>query len=168
MMDDEYVPRFNYLDDNDNNNDYIQCDYYSPDKLIEHTHNYRNKSFSILGFNIRSCRKNFASFLLFLTTIMFNFSIIVLYETWLSDSTDYGFDIDNYNQINLYRNNLGGGIKIFYDKMLNANILDEFTHVLSFIEILTFIIKGNSFSYIVCAIYRPPSASIVEFNEFFF
>ena len=82
---------------------------------------------------------------------MFNFSIIVLYESWLSDSTDYGFDIDNYNQINLYRNNLGGGIKIFYDKMLNANILNEFTHVLSFIEILTFIIKGNSINYIVCA-----------------
>ena len=42
--------------------------------------------FSILHLNIRSLKKNFDSFKLFLSSLNFEFSIICFSETWLDDS----------------------------------------------------------------------------------
>ena len=51
---------------------------------------YENESssnyFSILHFNIRSTKKNFENFKMFLNSIYFTFSIICFSETWLDET----------------------------------------------------------------------------------
>ena len=72
----------------------------------------REKNFSILHLNIRSCRNNFANLQVFLNSLLFAFTVIVLTETWLSEQIDILFDLDNYTSYSLYRNTHGGGVKI--------------------------------------------------------
>ena len=92
------------------------CTYKSPARFKSVAANYGNGDLSLLTFNVRSCRRNFSSFVNFLCSLMFKFSLIMLVETWLESGTDCSFDIAGYKQVNLYRNNLGGGIKVFMMK----------------------------------------------------
>ena len=160
------VPIFRPVDDDNFPN--VPCSYYSPDNLNSHVSKYKNRSFSMINFNIRSCRKNFASFLAFICLISINFSIIVLCETWLNANIDYGFEMDNYNQFNIYRNSMGGGIKILCDSSLRVKMLNEYSFISGVFEILTLSVIGSNFTYLICAVYRPPSASISQFNDMFF
>ena len=51
-------------------------------------HNFLNNSsdqFSVLHLNIRTIKKNFENFELFLNSINFTFSVICLLETWWDD-----------------------------------------------------------------------------------
>ena len=114
-------PTFNYPYDN---LDIIpvKCDVLSPHDFLQNcTYELlQNPSFSVLHLNIRSCRSNFHTFQTFLQTILFNFTIIILTETWLSDNSDFFFELKCYNSYSLHRNNHGGGIKIL---LMNAFLL---------------------------------------------
>ena len=147
---------------------HIHCVDMDPDRLTPELNKYSRGSFSLLGFNVRSCRRNFASLLVLLSVLLYKFSMIVLVETWLTEVNDYNFDINGYEQLNLYRNNFGGGIKILYDNCLNVSILENFTFINNIIEILTVKVVGRGFKYIVCAVYRPPNSNCNEFNLMFF
>ena len=146
----------------------INCVYRTHDRFVQDSKQFSSKYFSILNFNIRSCRRNFPSFFTFLCSLFCNISLIVLTETWLTEEVDCGFNIDGYNQLNLYRNIHGGGLKIFYNDNFRANIIAECTFVNSFIEVLTFFLIGCNFKYIICAIYRPPSSNPLLFIECLF
>ena len=147
----------------------VHCMYRTPTQFIDDTkRNYNSKSFSILNMNIRSCRRNFASFLSFLGSLFCTFSLIVLSESWLTEDIDCGFDINGYSQLNLYRNRHGGGLKIYYDSNFSVKLIDDCTFVNVFMEILTFMLIGNNFKYVICAIYRPPSRDPVSFLESLF
>ena len=53
--------------------------------MLEEFHNFLDNSldqFSVLHLNIRSIRKNFENFKLFLNSINFTFSVICISETW--------------------------------------------------------------------------------------
>ena len=145
----------------------VNCEYYSSSNFKDATTGYGKGSFSILSLNIRSCRKNFGCFVSFLSELMFRFTIVVLLETWLIEDSDYGFDLGGYKQINLYRNNFGGGIKVFYDEKYEVQVLEDLTFVGNSIEILTFIIKGFSFRYLISFVYRSPLSSPTLFNDIF-
>ena len=145
----------------------VNCENIPPEKLDQSLSNF-NSSFSILNLNIRSCRKNFASLLPFLSMLVFKFTIIILTETWLTSNTDLGFDIDGYNQLNVYRNNHGGGIKIYYNNAWNAEVLTEFTTVNEILEILSLKLHIRNFKYIISAVYRRPSSDPFIFNDTFF
>ena len=145
----------------------VNCKNVPPEKFDQSLSSFRS-SFSILNLNIRSCRKNFASLLSFLSMLVFKFTIIILTETWLTPDTDLGFDIDGYNQLNVYRNNHGGGIKIYYDNLWSADVLTEFTTINEILEILTFRVYLRGFKYIISAVYRPPSSDPLIFNDTFF
>ena len=129
------------------NNDipYVNCSYVSPSDFKSGSADSFHGSFSLLTFNIRSCRRNFASFVTFLCGLMFKFSILVLVETWLTEGSDCAFDINGYKQVNLYRDNYGGGIKIFYDEMLNVEVDRKFTFVNNIMEVITFHLIGANF-----------------------
>ena len=99
-MDLNLSPTFEIHDDNDIPN--IECIYSNPDELINNLKNFDKNYFSILNFNIHSCRKNFNSLLAFLSLFLYRFSVLVLCESWLTSEIDHGFDIPGYNQINLY------------------------------------------------------------------
>ena len=90
---------------------------------------FNSNCFSILGCNIRSCRKNFNSFVSLLSVLMLKFTVLILCETWLSLDIDYGFDVAGYNTLNIYRNNFGGGIKVFYDNRFKVELLDNLTFI---------------------------------------
>ena len=159
-------PQFNLSEDNDIPQ--INCTYVSPDAFRTEGVYPSLGSFSLLSFNIRSCRKNFASFVTFLCGLLFKFSLLVLVETWLTEGSDCAFDIAGYKQINLYRDNYGGGIKIFYDEMLNVEVDSNFTFVNDIMEVITFSLIGANFRYLICCVYRSTAANAVLFNEMFF
>ena len=98
---------------------------------------------------------------------MIKFSLLVLVETWLTEGSDCGFDMPGYKQVNLYRDNYGGGIKIFYDEMLNVEVDKNFTFVNDIMEVITFHLIGANFRYLVCCVYRSTAANAVLFNEIF-
>ena len=108
---------------------HIDCSHKCPNELATDLVNRNKNSFSIIGFNIRSCRRNFASFTAFLSLLMIEFSLIVLYETWLTADVDYGFTLPGYEHIDVYRNNFGGGIEILYHSKFNIEVLDDLTFV---------------------------------------
>ena len=145
----------------------VECNYYSPN-FLKNSMKKIPSNFSIFTMNIRSCRKNYASLLSFLKTFMLNFTVIVLIETLLSESTDVGFLLEGYRQLNIYRNTHGGGIKVFYEESLSIKVLENLTFVNNVLEILTFYVYNNSFKYLLCTVYRPPRYNPNEFYEIFF
>ena len=149
---------------------HVDCATVTAGSVGQSFHKYKSKSFSMISFNIRSCRKNFANFLAFLNTyfLMLQFSLIVLCETWLTESIDVGFDVSGYKQLNLYRNSHGGGIKVFYNKDFNVELVPEITFINDVMEILSFYLIGNSFRYLIISVYRPPSCCPHRFNNVFF
>ena len=152
---------------NDDDIPKIPCKYYSPAEFSRQLSRCIHP-FSLLGLNIRSLRKNFASLLAFLATYLLKFTLIILFETWLSDTSDYGFDVSGYAEINIHRNNLGGGIKVYYQKDYNIEIMNELCIMDRIAEVLTFSISCNLFKYIICCVYRPPSYNPNAFYNLFF
>ena len=145
----------------------VDCSYYSPLNLKKAITECRDPIFSIFALNIRSCRKNFSSLLSFLSTFMLRFTIIVLLETWLSNDFDDTFNITGYKQLNIYRNNHGGGIKMFYDENFSVDLLQEITFVDNLMEILSFYITGHNCKYLISCVYKPPSVNSLVFNDQF-
>ena len=80
-------------------------------------HNKSNK-FNSLVLNIRSLSKNFDHLLPYISSFDLSFDLIILTETWLSDSNDSQFEpfeIPAYSHISLNRTTKrGGGIRIYY------------------------------------------------------
>ena len=94
-------PNLSFSDDNDIPS--VNCVSRTHDQFIQDSKRYSSGYFSMLNFNIRSCRRNFPSFLTFLRSLFCSFSLIILSETWLVEDIDYGFNMDGYRQLNLYR-----------------------------------------------------------------
>ena len=143
----------------------INCNYTAPSDLQSIFDNNNNTKFSIFSINNRSCRMNFSSLKSFLVTFCLNFSLIILLETWLTEEIDFMFNLPGYNQLNLYRNGHGGGIKVLFRDYFIVNQLDRYTFLNNIIECLTFSISHGNLSYVVCSIYRPPSSNIFHLNN---
>ena len=112
-----------------------------------------------MGLTCEVARKTFNSFCSFLSLLLLKFSIIVLYETWLTEHIDFGFDIPGYKHIDIYRNNFGGGIKVFYCDEFQVEIIKNLSFCSNILEVLTFKLFKNGIRYIVCTIYRPPHSN---------
>ena len=89
-------------------------------------HNFLDNSsdqFSVLHLNIRSIKKNFENFKLFLNLINFTFSVICLSETWWDDLATIEkslYEIPNYNSTHQARTDRkGSGISIYIHKSLD-------------------------------------------------
>jgi hypothetical protein len=85
----------------------------------------------------------------------------------LSKETDIAFDIPHYKTLTLYRDDkLGGGLKIYYDRYLQVENVNELTGIFPTHEalFLKFHIPGVGR---VClgAIYRPPGKPVHQFSE---
>ena len=167
-------PRWDYHDLNDDNEESpfpdINCNNKSPSDLQplldNDENNDKNNKFTVFSLNIRSCRMNFSSLKAFLITFCLNFSLIILLETWLTEEIDFMFNLPGYNQLNLYRNGHGGGVKVLYRDIFDVNQLDRYTFLNNVIECLTFSISCGRLNYVVSSIYRPPSSNVFDFNNF--
>ena len=149
----------------DDDLDDVDCKEVTTEVFKKKLKKYSNDAFSVINFNIRSCRKNFPLFLAFLGQLVYSFSLIVLTETWLIKDIDLGFDLKNYKQLNLYRSSHGGGIKALYRDDFKTELLENFTYINNVMEVLTFwLIKGN-IKLLICCIYKPPNTNPNLFNE---
>ena len=85
--------------------------------------------FSILHLNIRSIKKNFENFKLFLSSFSFDYSIICLSETWLDDSfleSQSLYELPNYKSVHQVRNNgKGGGVSIYINEAINFKLRSD-------------------------------------------
>ena len=163
MMD--ALPVFDIATDDDTPT--VNCVSLEPPNFPDFIRPYSKNNFSLINFNIRSCRQNFASFIAFLSTYftILKLSVVVLCETWLSESSDCGFDLPGYSQVNLYRNNHGGGIKAYCNNDYKIELVNFLTFLNNVIEVLSFYVIGNNFKYLMIAIYRPPSSCPRMFND---
>ena len=83
MLDNSCDPDKNFFDTDIQN---IDTPYILPEEFESFSCKLNSKSFSILHLNIRSLKKNFDSFKLFLSSLNFEFSILCCLETSLDDS----------------------------------------------------------------------------------
>ena len=103
----EYVPDLeNYVRPN--------CTYLNVDDLYQLV---CGLSLSIFMLNIRSCKKNFDNFVANFNNCINYFSCIIFTETWLSPDRDKIFDFPGYYCHDIYRNQYGGGIKLYLKKL---------------------------------------------------
>ena len=161
-------PTLNLFNDNENPFPDNDCDYFDLHALQDILKQYDGNYFSVFSMNLRSCRKNFPSMLSYLNVLCHKFTILILVETWLTADCDYTFNIPGFNQINIYKSNFGGGIKVFYHCQLDVEIINDLTIVNEIMQVLSFNIKGPNYSYTVVAVYKPPSSNNHVFNEMFF
>ena len=123
--------------------------------------------FSVMSMNIRSITGKFSEFVSHLNLVGNRFTFIVVTETWLSESTDFGFDIEGYRCISVYRENRrGGGIKIYYLDTIKASIMNSISGCTGPCErlFLQTNVPGIG-SLVLGAVYRPPDQNIGDFCE---
>ena len=146
---------------------------YVPECSVENwlglSHNDIQSNLSFLSVNIRSLTGKFGELVAHLNVVAKNFTFILVSETWLKDDTDFGFNIPGYKSVSLNRkgDQLGGGLKLYYDECLNVTILNNLTgndgpcerlFVRSYVPGVGNIVVGG--------IYRPPDKSKSEFCQF--
>ena len=113
-------------------------------------HNFLDNSsdqFSVLHLNIRSIKKNFENFELFLNSINFTFSVICLLETWWDDLATIEkslYELPNYNSTRQARSDRkGGGVSIYIHKSLDFTVKPDLSINNNDIESLTTEILSN-------------------------
>lgn len=127
-----------------------------------------NKSshLKILSLNIRSARKNFDSFCIYLQSLSFQYDVLVLTEAWLQEIDGRQFILPGYTTFYSFsRYNKCDGVVLFCKQDISPSF-----------QILPQIIAANccslSFSvsnktYFIQAVYRPPSCNVESFLNSF-
>ena len=134
---------------------------------VENLSNYVNGvSLSILMLNIRSCCKNFDQFISTFCSFISYFTCIILTETWLTHERDNVFDIQGFHCVNLYRNNVGGGIKIYLKNSVQWEVLNRYTFVSNLMEMLTIELIFGNYKCLLTTVYHPPTSFPVKNLEF--
>ena len=155
-------PDYNYF----NAINTVNSEYYNESSF---NRNYGNSSnFSIFHLNIRSVISHFRELLGYLDTLDNMFKVIGLSETAINE-TSISYDIPSYNcEIDFRSARKGGGVSLYILDTLQYKLRNDLQlggEVNSvFIEI--FKTSSNTKRNIVCGcVYRPPSMSLVKFNE---
>ena len=124
------------------------------------------RKFSILLFNIRSCRKNFLDFTCHFQEYFCKYSCIALVETWLTNDFDGLFTISGFKSCNVYRTNNGGGIRLYYRNNLAVKVIPEFSLVADTCEMLTVEVSCTDTKIILSVFYHPPTSDHNRNNMF--
>ena len=126
--------------------------------------------FSLCHINIRSMKANLTSFEICLQNLEFEFSVIGITETWLTDSNSDLYNINGFNFVETHRTGRsGGGVGIFlrnnilYQIRSDLTLNNEFSESI-FIEIDKDLFTKNR-NIIIGVIYRPPNADLKLFND---
>ena len=125
-------------------------------------------TFSSLHINIRSLPKHFDDLSEFLLTLNRSFSIIAVSETWLHRSNSDLFHLPGYHFISSHREHkAGGGVGIYIQSHLKFKLrtdLQSSDNAL-YESVLLEIIQPRRKNIIVGCFYRPPGASVADFNN---
>ena len=154
-----WMPTFNEDEDIED----VHCEYVNYDSLKQSL-NSNCDNFTLCHANVRSLRGKFHEFRNFLKYLNSNLTIVALTETHLSKNIDVNLHLKYYNSHNVYRNEYGGGIKVYIRNNVNATVLCNLSGVFDSYESLFLKIELDNKSVYVGTIYRPPGRSIGEFN----
>ena len=119
-------------------------------------------SLTILMLNIRSRNKNFDQFISTFSDYISYFTCIIWTETWLTKDCDAVFNIDGFYCIDQYRNNYGGGIKVYVRNCMQSKVLSNFCALNDVIEMLTIELLYSNFRFLLTAVYHPPTSFPVK------
>ena len=90
-------------------------------KSIKSYFQNKGNKFSILNLNIRSLPKHYDEINLFLSRLNHSFKIIVLTETWLSESNKDDYPLPGYTGFHLVRSNKrAGGVSVYVINEFNS------------------------------------------------
>ena len=139
------------------------CKSYTLDEYYSSDH--AKFDLSLLNFNIRSFHSNRRNFETMLASFQSKFSLIVLTETWNTESNLNLCFIDGYNSAHTFRPNLmrGGGVSVFSIEPLGLNKISHLCLCTDSIETCVVRTQMNNLSFIIIAVYRPPNGSISSF-----
>ena len=140
--------------------------YYS---LSEFEDQCENENFTIFHQNIRSFNQNFDSLSVFLDSVSKPIDILVLTETWFSDT--FQCDIEGYRSFHTHRTGKRGGrVSVYVRGGIRAHLVEEKCTIVDFIETCVVeICYGNgiaSTKMIIYGLYKPPGTPSVNFVEF--
>ena len=96
----------------------------------------------------------------------FNFDILCLTETKLSELSDSLFEIPCFEYLSVNRNSHGGGIRVYYRSFMKVALCPDFTGIFDSHEALFLRINLRGSVYLLGTFYRPPSSSAALFNEY--
>lgn len=121
----------------------------------------------VLHLNIRSIKKHFDEFLIYVESIKENIDIIVLSETWNVDAVS-DFNIPNFTiYYNESKYNQNDGVILYIKNNISANVVNV---SLTETNLLRFSVEINKISLGFVASYRPPSTNmgnyITELGQF--
>ena len=97
---------------------------------------------------------------------MNSFSFIFFTETWLTVDRDISFNMPGFYSLDLYRNQYGGGLKLYIKNCFKAKVLNNFTVLNDLFEILTVELFLGNCKYLLILVYHPPSSSPTRNLEF--
>ena len=146
--------------------------YYNINDINASLNKHHFNGFSILSHNIRSAPKNLTQLTSYLDLLnpLFQFSVIGLTETWLSENNCSAYAIPNYRAMHMNRQNRkGGGVSIFLHQSITFKTRDELSLSNNnieciFIEVLRFP-NDSSCKPLIAVIYRPPNSDLEAFLE---
>ena len=147
----------NYYFENSFNAEVLKCDGLST-------------SFPICHFNVRSARKNLASFENYLSLLDAKLTAIGITETWLQDHDCSLYALEGYHTAEKHRVNLvGGGVAIYIQDHLTYSVRPDVSLFDQDLKSLFVEIDGkqmdNKKNIILGVIYRPPNTDINVFND---
>ena len=147
----------------------VNSDYYTADSFInKFKPKLKKDSFSLLHCNIRSAPRNLKKLENYLESLDMNFTIVGLSETWFSDSTADLYSIDNYVNVNNFRNDKrGGGVSLLVKNGIEfegRSDLNTFNDDIEsvFIEVDKNVVHSDK-NIVVGVIYRPPNTNLDNF-----
>ena len=151
-----------FIPDVDEWND-VNCNYINVEDLLS---SISFVTFNILMINIRSCRKNFTNFLACFYNVLTYFSCVILTETWLTVESDSTFNIPGFYSYSLYRDGVGGGIKLYLKNSIQSKLLSDLAFINGLFEMLTVELLFDRNKVVLTSVYHPPTSSVARNNEF--
>ncbi len=120
-----------------------------------------------MHLNITSVSKNWDEAYLLLSRLSVQFSVIALSETFFTFD-DKWIDLPNFIAYHSVRSSHGGGGFVLVSSQFRSEVIEALTFVNEYYESCALkLFCGNKYLSSV-GVYRPPSCSLVAFNEEFF
>lgn len=130
-------------------------------KHVELSREKRN-TVSVIHLNARSLINKIDQLTSFLDEFCFNFSILMITETWFTPN-DIVPGIPGYKNFSVCRaQKRGGGVAMYVSDALSPKLLPQFTAVTPNYEALSVLVNNTIFA----VLYRPPSGDVNHFIDF--
>ena len=165
LLDSSCDPNLNFFKNNIRN---LDTTYLFPDQFHNFLVNSKTDWFSILHLNIRTIKKNFKNFKLFLSSLDFSFSVICFSETWFDDLDNLAYDLSIYiNKHQVRSDSSGAGVSIYIHSSLKFKERPDLSIISKDIETLTLeILSDKTRNILVNVLYIHPFGQSGQFANF--